>query len=161
MRENASTLLTLLGITMIAFVCYNLYESVPSRLGWESDYEEALGEAQSRNQLLLAYLYTDWCSYCKKMDSETFRDSELIDEMSSSYVWLRLNAEKQEDGVRLQRKFGITAYPCTIIMDQSGAELDRIEGYVPVGRFKEAVESASKAHNVASIEICYSAPSCA
>ena len=161
MRKNASILLTLLGISMIAFVCYNIYESVPNRLGWKSNYEEALGEAQSRNQLLLAYLYTDWCSYCKKMDSETFRDSELIEEMSGSYVWLRLNAEKQEDGVRLQRKFGITGYPCTIIMDQSGAELDRIEGYVPVGRFKKAVESASKAHNVASSEVCDSATGCA
>ena len=161
MRKNASILLTLLGITMLAFVGYNLYQSVPSRLGWESDYEEALGEAQSRDQLLLAYLYTDWCSYCKKMDSETFRDSELIDEMSGNYVWLRLNAETQEDGVRLQRKFGITAYPCTIIMDQNGAELDRIEGYVPAGRFKEALESASKARNVANHEVCDSATDCA
>ena len=161
MRKNASILLTLLGFTMLAFVGYNLYQSVPGRLGWESDYEEALDEAQSRDQLLLAYLYTDWCSYCKKMDSETFRDSELIDEMSGSYVWLRLNAETQEDGVRLQRRFGITAYPCTIIMDQNGAELDRIEGYVPVGRFKEAVESASKARNVANLEICDSATGCA
>ncbi len=161
MRKNASILLALLGIIMLAFVGYNLYQSVPSRLGWESDYEEALGEAQSREQLVLAYLYTDWCSYCKKMDSETFRDSELIDAMSDSYVWLRLNAETQEDGVRLQRKFGITAYPCTIIMDQNGTELDRIEGYVPVGRFKEAVESASKARNVASREVCDSAAGCA
>ncbi len=161
MRKNASILLTLLGISMMAFVCYNLYHSVPGRLGWELDYEDALGEAQSREQLVLAYLYTDWCSYCKKMDSETFRDSELIDAMSDNYVWLRLNAETQEDGVRLQRKFGIRAYPCTIIMDQNGAELDRIEGYVPVGRFKEAVENASKARDVASREVCDSATGCA
>jgi thiol:disulfide interchange protein len=161
MRKNASILLTLLGISMMAFVFYGLYQSVPGRLGWESDYEDALGEAQSRDQLVLAYLYTDWCGYCKKMDAETFRDSDLIDEMSDNYVWLRLNAETQEDGVRLQRKFGITAYPCTVIMDQTGAELDRIEGFVPVGRFREAVKNASKARNVASREVCDSATGCA
>ena len=160
MRNNTSVLLTLLGIAMIVFVAYNLYESVPNRLGWEFDYEAALGEAQSRDQFVLAYLYTDWCSYCKKMDSETFRDSDLIDEMSDSYVWLRLNAEKQEDGVLLQKRFGITGYPCTIIMDQNGTEVDRIQGYVPVGRFKEAVRKATKTYDVADRD-CRSAEDCA
>ena len=87
---------------------YSLYQSLPDRLPWIQSYEQALKQARQEGKLVLAYLYTDWCGYCKQMEAETFTDKAVIDEMSDSYVWLKLNAETDEEGRQLQERFNIT-----------------------------------------------------
>ena len=111
MRKDTSVLLATLGLCLVLLVGFSLYRSLPGRLPWIQSYQQALEQAQQEGKLILAYLYTDWCGYCKKMEAETFTDQAVIDEMSDSYVWLKLNAETDPEGRQLQERFNITGYP--------------------------------------------------
>ncbi|NRB51383.1 MAG: thioredoxin family protein [Saprospiraceae bacterium] len=37
--------------------------------------------------------YTDWCTYCRKMDKEVFTKPEVIDVLNEEYYAVRFNAE--------------------------------------------------------------------
>ena len=139
MRRDTSLLLMTLGLCLVLLVGYSLYRSLPDRLPWIRSYEQALNQAQLEGKLILAYLFTDWCGYCKKMEAETFTDKTVIDEMSDRYVWLKLNAETDEEGRQLQGRFNITGYPGMLLLDGEGQEMGRISGFVPAGAFRERV----------------------
>ena len=143
MRRDTSVLLATLGLCLVLLVGFSLYRSLPDRLPWIQSYPQALKQAQEEGKLILAYLYTDWCGYCKKMEAETFTDQAVIDEMSDSYVWLKLNAETDDEGRRLQERFNITGYPGLLLLDGDGQEMERISGFVPPGAFRERVAAAA------------------
>ena len=143
MRRDTSVLLATLGLCLVLLVGFSLYRSLPDRLPWIQSYPQALKQAQEEGKLILAYLYTDWCGYCKKMEAETFTDQAVIDEMSDSYVWLKLNAETDDEGRRLQERFNITGYPGLLLLDGQGQEMERISGFVPPGAFRERVAAAA------------------
>lgn len=110
-------------------------------LVWEEDYQEAFRKAQTRDQPVLVYLYTDWCGYCRRLEQTTFVDPSVIEAMSDRYVWLRLNAETDPEGERLRDRFSVRSYPTVLILDGDGEELDRVGGYVPPDRFGTMVDS--------------------
>ena len=143
MRRDTSLLLMTLGLCLVLLVGYSLYRSLPDRLPWIRSYEQALQQARLEDKPILAYLFTDWCGYCKKMEAETFTDEAVIDEMSDNYVWLKLNAETDEEGRRLQERFNITGYPGLLLLDGAGQEMGRISGFVPAGAFRERVAAAA------------------
>src|SRR5262245_42044569 len=79
----------------------------PTSITWERDYDKALQRAAAEKKLIIADMFTDWCVLCKKMDAETFTDSELIRNMADKYVWLKLNTETEDAGIRLAEEFAI------------------------------------------------------
>jgi TolA-binding protein len=42
----------------------------------------------------------------------------------------------------MQRKFGVGSYPTVMLLDASGAEFDRLEGYLPAQRFLEKLHAS-------------------
>ncbi|WP_186755321.1 thioredoxin family protein [Echinicola salinicaeni] len=40
--------------------------------------------------------YTDWCSYCKKMDRKVFTKTEVIKRINKEYYAVRMDAESQD-----------------------------------------------------------------
>jgi thioredoxin-related protein len=40
--------------------------------------------------------YTDWCGWCKKMDSETFTNSVIVDILNNKFYPVKFNAEAKE-----------------------------------------------------------------
>src|SRR6267142_2997651 len=91
--------LVLAGIVVSAIVlAVALFPSKPSTITWERDYEKAVERAQAEKKLIIADMFTDWCTLCKEMDAQTFAEPRLIQKMASKYVWLKLNTETEEDG---------------------------------------------------------------
>jgi len=113
-----------------------------SALPWEHDYAAALAQAKARNQMLVAYLYTDWCTYCKKMEAETF-PSDQVKSQAGRYVWLKLNPEKDQDGAKLRQLYGVSGYPTVIVLDANGERLEQIEGFMPPETFLQALSGVS------------------
>lgn len=112
-----------------------------SSITWERDYEKAVERATADKKLIIAYMFTDWCVICKRMDRETFVAPQLIEEMAAEYVWLKLNTETEEDGKRFQEDFAILTYPTILLLDSHGEEIERVNRFVPAAEFRETVES--------------------
>jgi len=114
---------------------------VPSKILWERDYEKAIERAQRENKFLIADMFTDWCELCKELDQKTFADPHLIQKMANAYVWLKLNTETEDDGIRLQKEFAILTYPTVLVLDSHGDEVDRVDRFLTATQFRTKVDS--------------------
>ncbi len=136
--------LYLLGLLLLLLAILPFTRSRPASLPWHQDANRAFETARKTSKPVVTFLYTDWCTICKRMDLTTFADEGLIAEMADRYVWLRLNAETDVEGAEMQRRFRVAGYPTTLLLDEAGEEIDRVPGYVPAERFIEEVRSRTE-----------------
>jgi len=123
-----------LGLVFAAAWMVYRYRARPTQIVWARSLSEATGKARSGDKLIITDVYTDWCGWCKEMDVKTWSHPAVI-ERSEKYVFLKLNAETEPDGVALQKKFGVVSYPTVLLLDSRGEEFERLEGYLPAEEF--------------------------
>jgi thiol:disulfide interchange protein len=116
--------------------------TVPREIVWEHDMQAALRSATDGNRVVVVDVYTDWCGWCKRMDSDVYRDQQVA-ALGSEAVFLKLNAEDHSEGQRFARDHGVRGFPTTIIMDASGRALQQQAGYIsPPTAFVQWVHQA-------------------
>jgi len=95
------------------------------QIPWIEDYEfaEAVAEKKQKNMVLV--LYADWCPWCEKMLTETFKDPRLK-MLKDEFVWVKVNSDKNKD---LGEKYKQHGFPLTVFTDDSGSILKKIEGF--------------------------------
>ena len=60
-------------------------------------FEEAIEAQQSVKKKVFVDIYTDWCSWCKKMDQTTFHNKVIADYINEHYYPVKFNAESNSD----------------------------------------------------------------
>ncbi|MEX2411001.1 MAG: thioredoxin family protein [Candidatus Paceibacterota bacterium] len=65
-------------------------ETVPITL------EEALKRAPLEGKKILLDVYASWCPYCQRMHSDVYTSDEVIEAISSYYLWVKINVESDE-----------------------------------------------------------------
>ncbi len=106
-------------------------------LEWQADWATAQRLAGARGRPIMVDFYTDWCYWCKRLDSDTYPNREVA-KLSQRQVSLKLNAERE--GRELARKHGVRSYPTILYFDAQGKEIGRIAGYLPAREFLAAVK---------------------
>lgn len=104
---------------------------------FDSDLESAMAEAGERGTLVMVDFKTDWCSWCKRLDRDTFSDPSVVAELGE-LVALQLDAEKE--GIEAAEKYGVRSFPTIVFLDTAGHEIDRILGYLPPDAFLAEVQ---------------------
>ena len=100
-------------LSFLAFSVVLILQSWPQLIPWEKDYHQALKKAQKENKPLVAYLFTDWCTYCQQMERETFSDASLVKKIGKEYVWLKL-------------KMGVGAKRCWMNVEFCGEKMNEV-----------------------------------
>ena len=100
-----------------------------SHLVWfDGSFQAALTEAAERDTVVMVEFYTDWCNWCRRLESDTLTNPEVRAELAK-LVALKLDAEKS--GAEMAARYGIDSYPTMIFFDARGNEMERILGYLP------------------------------
>ncbi|MFH2037039.1 MAG: tetratricopeptide repeat protein [Candidatus Zixiibacteriota bacterium] len=136
------TTLTLVALSLLAifiFGCDSAEKKSPvkSEITFVKDYQVALDMAKKNGQSVIIDFYTDWCYWCKVLDTVTYIDPTVI-AFSDSIVFAKINAEVD---TLIAQKYSITGYPTIVIVDADGNEIDRIVGYLPGEPFLEEVHN--------------------
>ncbi len=66
------------------------------RVQW-LDIQEAEALQATNPKPLFVYVYTDWCSWCVRMERETYSHPVIIDYLNTHYYPVKFNAESTED----------------------------------------------------------------
>lgn len=67
----------------------------PGKIRWYT-IEEVEKLSKTAPRKVMVDVYTDWCGWCKKMDSETFSHPVIADYINRHYYPVKLNAESRE-----------------------------------------------------------------
>lgn len=87
MRISAFLLANLLWFSGVA---------AQSAVNWLS-WDEAMALHAKEPRKLMVDVYTDWCGWCKVMDSKTFSNEVVSDFLNEKFYAVKLNAEQRED----------------------------------------------------------------
>ncbi len=112
-------------------------------LKW-TNYTQGVREAAAMNKKVLIDVYTDWCGWCKKMDSDTYTDQGVKSYLNQEYVLVKLNAESnnketldtmQVTDAQLASAFGVNGYPTTVFLTSDGQPITAAPGFMKPAEF--------------------------
>jgi thioredoxin-related protein len=119
---------------------------MPGGVKWYT-IEEAEKMVKDSPRPIFIDTYTDWCSWCKKLDKETFAHPVIVDILNTKYYAVKFNAESKEpvtfkgmafknDGkygkthqlavALLQGKMG---YPTVVFLDEKADLVTSVPGF--------------------------------
>lgn len=120
-----------------------------NKINWLS-FEQAVEMQKKAPKKIMVDVYTNWCGWCKKMESSTFQDPVIVKYINENYYAVKLDAE-MKDTVRFKDKTFVNpnlgqsrsthqlaasllnnklSYPTTIFLDENVAILSPVQGYL-------------------------------
>lgn len=116
---------------------YEAVSSHASHLDWEETWDSAFTRAKAEGKPVLVSFEAEWCVWCKKLESTTYRDNAVMALISDSMVPLTLDVDNA--GRELSDEHGVESLPTVLVFSPDGKEQGRINGYLPPGQFVEVV----------------------
>jgi len=112
------------------------------------DWEDFVKAGLSKDRKVIVKVYTKWCTWCQRMDSQTFSDPVIASFINEKFYPVRFDAETKEDlqyngktysfvqnGKRGHHELAATllrgrlSYPTIIFLDESGEYIQSIVGF--------------------------------
>lgn len=109
-----------------------------THLSWEESWDSAFARARTEDKPVLVSFEAEWCVWCKKLESTTFRDNAVMSLISDSMVALTLDVDNA--GRDLSDQYGVESLPTVLVFSPDGTERGRINGYLPPVQFAEVVK---------------------
>jgi thioredoxin-related protein len=119
-----------------------LIASAARAADWTEDYAAAVKRAKKEHKLiLLDFTGSDWCIWCQRTDAEVFSTKGFKDYADKNLVLVKLDfpqSHPQSDAVKAQNakledRFGITAFPTLIVLNNKEKVVSSQMGYKPGG----------------------------
>ena len=111
-------------------------------------WEEAMAKMEVEKRKIFVDVYTDWCTWCKKMDETTLQDPTIASYLNEFYYPVKLNAQQKEaitfrevtyeyiekgnssyHELAYQLMSGKMKYPTIVFLDESAQVIQSIPGY--------------------------------
>jgi thiol:disulfide interchange protein len=134
-----SILFWILGAAVVfrvatAFTHRGPAEETAGLVGWQPP-ETAIAFAARQGRPVLYDFTAAWCAPCHRLDQEGWTDSKIAGLVNSGFLPVRVVDRQREDGKNtplideLQRRYSINAFPTLLVVEASGKEIARSEGY--------------------------------
>jgi thioredoxin-related protein len=112
-------------------------------ISWRADLNTAVAEAKKSGKMLMIDVYTDWCTWCKRLDSDTYSDKKVI-AGAASFVALKINPETSTDGAKYVNTYGVSGYPTILFVEADGTLANKIVGYLDAPSFYAAMTKTTE-----------------
>ena len=94
-------------------------------IAWQGTYESALEMSRQSNKPVMVVFYTDWCGWCRKMETNTFSSGSVVAE-SQYFINVRVNGDQRKD---VLQRYGIDGFPDVVFTDSTGKVIHTAGGY--------------------------------
>ncbi|SHL72792.1 thioredoxin family protein [Flavobacterium chilense] len=62
-----------------------------------STFEEIDSLQLIQKRKIIVFIHTNWCQFCQRMKTTTFRNQEIIEKLNSNFYFIDFNAEEKRD----------------------------------------------------------------
>ncbi|MBW5410384.1 DUF255 domain-containing protein, partial [Brachyspira hampsonii] len=122
---NKNTLI----ISIMIFISIVSCNKASAEIKWEKDLATAMKKAKEKNMPIMIDVYTDWCTWCKELDKNTYSHKDVID-AAKKMVSIKLNPETSEEGAKIAQRYGVQGFPTILFISADGFILENVGGYV-------------------------------
>ncbi|MCB0705052.1 MAG: DUF255 domain-containing protein [Saprospiraceae bacterium] len=111
-------------------------------------WEEAVAASKENPKKIMVDIYTDWCGWCKRMDTNTFQTAAIAEYVNEHYYAVKFDAEQKGDiefngktyrfinndrrgyhELAAELTKGRLGYPTTVFLDEQLSVIQSIAGY--------------------------------
>ena len=110
-----------------------------------ADLNNRLAQAKAQNKRVMLDFYADWCTYCKSMETTTFKSPKVINALSD-FVVLQADVTAMDAVDKaLMKHFQVPAPPAILFFDPAAGEKRnfRVVGYKDGDAFAEHIKRFS------------------
>ncbi len=120
-------------LTVIIFILSVLSFSFASskRINWYT-YKQGIELNKKEGKKIFLYFYADRCTYCKKMEKETFNNYSVVSYLNDNFIPIKVNTDR---GIKIGSDFGVKGLPTTWFIAENGERISSLPGYIPPERF--------------------------
>ncbi len=130
-------------------------------LEWTTDLAGAQRSAAQTNRLVLVHFGGPWCKPCRDMEEQVFARTELGSAIMPFFVPVKVEVQYGEQN-ELVNRFGVTGFPCDIILTPQGAVVARSTGFKPAPEYlsmlNQAAQTARASQAAASVAVAPAQP---
>lgn len=147
---------------IILIICISIVTVFPALtqdiIKWHT-IEEAFELTKEKPKKIMIDVYTDWCSWCKVMDTTTFRHPVIANYINKNFYAVKLNAEQKTDIVLDGRSYkyipsgrrgynelaalllnGKLGYPSIVFLDEKANMIQPVQGYIKAKPFDQIIK---------------------
>ncbi len=115
--------------TIMLFTCFTtlVAENPKFEIIWQAWSPEIFAQAKKENKLILLDLGAEWCSWCKKMDTVTYRNQQVVEVINKNYIAVRADVDQHPELAQRYKNYGP---PTTVVYNSVGTEIIKRPGYM-------------------------------
>ena len=103
---------------------------------WYSHGEgQVLGKIQ--NKKMYVHFWAEWCTYCRKMEKETFADPAVIQYLNANFIPIKVNTERERD---IAVQYNIRPIPDNWFLASNGDRISNQPGFIQPDMFIKILE---------------------
>ena len=119
------------------------------KINWQKT-DKALKDARVQKKMVLLYVKTNWCAFCRKLNAEAFADKKIQKLINKNFIPAKIDAENKIEIVNCDNKIytakdfckivGVKSYPSILFLDKDGKPVASLKGYYSKNEIKQALE---------------------
>ncbi len=120
------------ALIMLGFIF--VASSLEAEETWLTDFKSAQQASQEKKQpILAAFVGSDWCPWCQKLETEIFNQPEFKDFVRDRFILFQADFPKHKElpeGLKNQNQelkiqYAVKKYPTVLFLDPEGKEIAR------------------------------------
>ena len=101
--------------------------SLPDQVSWVAKYDYALKQAAAERKFVVIAVSATSNVACTNMKRAVFSDPAFV-EFSRNNVFMLVESDRDSEGTRVAREFGVRDVPTFLVLNSKGREIGRLTG---------------------------------
>ncbi len=129
-KASKIVLIAITVVSAFAIQSFNTKKSESDQIQFKRiTFLQAKNIALKEKKLIFIDANTSWCGPCKKMAATSFKDPRVAKVFNTRFINLNIDIENNSDGLEIEKKYKIEAYPTLLFVNGKGKTVKKVLGF--------------------------------
>jgi uncharacterized protein len=120
-------------LTLFFLVCFIIVSASftlanASNIVWGSYSDAVFTQAKNQHRLVLLFVKSDSCPWCRKQTNITFNNAAVIQAVNANYLAVKVDVDKERS---IAERYSVSDLPTVLILDANHHVVNTLSGYNP------------------------------